>query len=275
VDLFHELNEHLLELLRSLSTDDWHKPTVCSEWCVKDIASHLLHGTIRRLSFQRDSYSPPEAVQQINSYEELVRHLHRLNSEWTVASRRISPQMLIQLLENTHQELVDCLRTLDPFESSPFSVAWAGEDVSLHWFDIAREYTEKWHHQQQIVDAINGKSSITSRRLYYPVLDTFIRALPHTYRNVHAADGTLVTVRITGESGGEWTILRRDEGWHLFEGTSGGRSQAVVSLGQETAWKLFTKRTERATAKERFSDIEFAGVVDLGEHVLDMVSIVA
>ena len=40
--LFRELHGHLLVLLRSLMPEDWRRPTVCSAWCVKDIASHLL-----------------------------------------------------------------------------------------------------------------------------------------------------------------------------------------------------------------------------------------
>ena len=46
--LFRDLHRHLLDLLRSLTAEDWHRPTVCSAWCVKDIASHLLDGDLRR-----------------------------------------------------------------------------------------------------------------------------------------------------------------------------------------------------------------------------------
>ena len=63
--LFRELHGHLLDLLRSLSPEDWHRPTVCSAWCVKDIASHLLDGDLRRLSIQRDGYSPPDAPERL------------------------------------------------------------------------------------------------------------------------------------------------------------------------------------------------------------------
>ncbi len=52
--LFRELHGHLLDLLRSLSPEDWRRPTVCSAWSVKDIASHLLDGDLRRLSAGRD-----------------------------------------------------------------------------------------------------------------------------------------------------------------------------------------------------------------------------
>ncbi len=60
--LFRELESHLIRLLRELSPDDWNRPTVCSQWSVKDIASHLLDGSLRRLSIQRDFYLAPEAL---------------------------------------------------------------------------------------------------------------------------------------------------------------------------------------------------------------------
>src|SRR3954453_9606008 len=98
---FRELDGHLLELLRSLTPEDWHRPTVCSAWSVKDIASHLLDGDLRRLSIQRDGYIPPDAPPGFDSYEALVAYLTRLNAEWTVATRRLSPRTLTRLLETT------------------------------------------------------------------------------------------------------------------------------------------------------------------------------
>ena len=54
--LFREINGHLLALLRSLAPEDWHRPTGSSQRNVKDIASHLLDGSLRWLSVQRDGY---------------------------------------------------------------------------------------------------------------------------------------------------------------------------------------------------------------------------
>ena len=51
----------------------------------------------------------------------------------------------------------------------------------------AREFTERWVHQQQIRDAV-GKPGLTERRWLHPVLDAFARALPHALRD-HAAPG--------------------------------------------------------------------------------------
>ena len=41
-ELFREINAHLDALLRSLSPEDWHRPTSSSERTVKDVAAHLL-----------------------------------------------------------------------------------------------------------------------------------------------------------------------------------------------------------------------------------------
>src|SRR3954454_24235226 len=105
--LFRELLGHLTDLLRSLSPEDWHRPTACSAWCVKDIASHLLDGDLRRLSIQRDGYTPPDAPTSFDSHEALVAYLTRLNADWTAATRRISPRTLTRLMETTGEDVAD------------------------------------------------------------------------------------------------------------------------------------------------------------------------
>src|SRR5262245_10038446 len=75
--LFRELNGHLVRLLGSLSPEDWHRPTVSSERNVKDVASHLLDGSVRRLSLQRDGYAPPDAPTGFSSSQELAAYPHR------------------------------------------------------------------------------------------------------------------------------------------------------------------------------------------------------
>src|SRR5947209_8433979 len=127
--LFRELHGHLVSLLRSLSPEDWHRPTSSSDRRVKDIASHLLDGSVRRLSVQRDGYTPPDAPSGFGSSQELVAYLHRVNGEWTRATRRISPRLLIQWLEMTSEELADFFEGL-PYAPALYPVAWAGEEAS-------------------------------------------------------------------------------------------------------------------------------------------------
>src|SRR5262249_30380276 len=204
--LFREIDGHLLALLRSLAPADWHRPTGSSQRNVKDIAAHLLDGSLRRLSLQRDGYDPPGPPPHFASHRGVADSPHRLNAEWTTRTRRVSPRILIQWLEATGGELADLFERLDPFGQALYPVAWAGQEESANWFDIAREYTEKWHHTQQIFEAVGRPSSITGRRLFHPCLDTFLRALPFTYRNVQADEGTGLVVRVVGEAGGGWVF---------------------------------------------------------------------
>ena len=50
------LDRKLIELLSSLTPDEWNAQTVAKRWKVKDVASHLLDGNLRGLSITRDHY---------------------------------------------------------------------------------------------------------------------------------------------------------------------------------------------------------------------------
>ena len=208
-DLFPEVTSRLVELLRSLSADEWHLPTVSSRRTVKDIASHLLDGSLRRLSMQRDGYRPADGRSQPRSDEPLMDFLNRLNDEWETGTRRLSPKVLVDLIEWADAQLADLFRSLDPHGPAIFPVAWAGEERSENWMDVARDYTEKWHHTQQIFDATNRPSTIMNRRLGHPCLDIFMRALPFTFRNVEADVGSVVTVAVTERRAGTGTSSGR------------------------------------------------------------------
>ncbi len=269
-DLFCEIHSELLSLLRNLSDDDWNKPTAARAWVVKDIVAHLLDSDIRRISYQRDKAPmvPPE--KPIESYRDLVDFLNRLNADWVRAARRISPRLLIEFLDVTGAPVCELFKSLDPHAPALFGVAWAGEEGSQNWFDIAREYTEKWHHQQQIRDAV-GAPPLTGRKWLFPVLDTFLRGLPHTYRETHAEEGESITFNIAGEAGGAWTLKREGGTWKLYYGESPD-AVCKVMMDQDTAWRLLTKGLSRDEAVAR---VEFIGDSRLGEPILGMLSVMA
>jgi uncharacterized protein (TIGR03083 family) len=273
-DLFPEVTRRLVELLRSLSSDEWHLPTVSSRRTVKDVASHLLDGSLRRLATQRDGYRPPDGRCQPRAGEPLVGFLNRLNDEWETGARRLSPRALVDLIEWADAQLADLLRSLDPRCPAPFPVAWAGEVHSEDWMDVAREYTEKWHHTQQVFDATGRPSTILTRRLGHPCLDTFMRALPFTFREVEADLGSVVTVQVTGEAGGNWHVERQEGGWGQIADPPRSAA-ATVTMDQGTAWKLVTKRRSREASLRQFPGIGITGDEALGLHVLDMVSVMA
>jgi uncharacterized protein (TIGR03083 family) len=270
VELFPELSAELLVMLRGLSPQAWEKPTVCVPWTVKDVAAHLLDTSIRRLSFQRDGMAllPPDTA--ITSYADLVGFLDQLNADWVRALKRVGPKLLIELLDLTDRQLYEFLKTLPGHEPAFFGVAWAGEAQSLNWFDIAREYTERWLHLQHIREAV-GWPLLVERKFLFPVLDTFMRALPYTYQAVEASAGAIISVRITGQAGGEWSLRRQAHTWQLLAGLSPS-AIASVSLDQDTAWRLFTKGISPEAAQPQ---LHCEGDQAVGLRILQMVSIMA
>jgi len=56
VDLFPPERQELLLLLSELKDEEWHKPTICPGWNVKDIVLHLLGDDVGRLSRNRDAF---------------------------------------------------------------------------------------------------------------------------------------------------------------------------------------------------------------------------
>lgn len=76
--LFPLLDTMLINLLRSLTDEEWNTQTIAKLWKVKDVASHLLDGNLRLLSISRDGYFG-EKTGDIGSYQDLVSYLNNLN----------------------------------------------------------------------------------------------------------------------------------------------------------------------------------------------------
>lgn len=267
--LFSVLDTKLIELLRSLSDEDWQLPTIARLWTVKDIAAHLLDGNIRALSIARDGYSGVQPI-SIASYQDLLDYLNRLNADWVHAMKRMSPKVLTDLLESTGKEFSAYMVAADPFAPAIFPVSWAGEEQSANWFHIAREYTEKWLHQQQIRDAVNRHGIIT-QELFYPFINTMMQGLPHTYRNTEAATGTCIEITVTTSAGGNWFLEKNEHGWQLNKEQK-SEPVSIVIISPETAWKLFSKGITADTALQQ-TTIE--GNKEMGKIALTMIAVMA
>jgi uncharacterized protein (TIGR03083 family) len=264
--LLPEILTELVRLLSGLSAEEWQTPTVCPGWSVKDVALHLLGGEMGNLSRRRDGHALSASI---TGWEELVTVVNDWNQGWVQAARRISPRLLIDLLEFTGVQLCDYFQSLDPYALGG-SVSWAGPERAPVWLDLAREYTERWHHQQHIRDAVN-KPGLAEPRYMAPVLSTFVYALPRAFRATRAAENTVVTLTITGASGGHWSLRREGEAWKLYQGAP-DQPEAQIVLDQDIAWRLFTRGLAQDVAREHMA---LSGDQSLGLKVLDMVSIIA
>src|SRR5215213_2285537 len=215
VDLFPEERAALLRVLEDLSAEEWQTPTVCPGWSVKDIALHLLGDDVSVLGRGRDGHVSPNFAEglDISTWDGLLTAINRQNATWVYATRRMSSPLLLTMLRLTGDETAEYFRGLDPNQLGD-PVDWAGPQPAPAWMHVAREYTERWVHQQHIRDAV-GRPGLTERRFFHPVLDAFARALPYTLRERFAREGTRVRLVIEGDAGGSWTALRRGDGWTL------------------------------------------------------------
>lgn len=264
LDLFPETLDSLLSLLRSLTPVQWQAPTTCDGWNVHDVALHLWGGDIGVLSRRRDAYQPGSA--NIQSWEDLVQLIDCLNADWLTATRRISPRLLTDLMTLTGHQINEYFASLNPYTLGE-AVNWAGPEPAPVWLDLAREYTERWHHQQHIRDALN-LPDLKSARFLHPVIDTFLRALPHTLRDVHAPPGTTIHIQVTGDGGGDWYAIRQIDAWKLFVSTETPPT-AHIQLSAESAWRLFTKGIDAA-----YSGAVITGERDLAATALQAVAII-
>lgn len=258
VDRFPPLREHLLTLLAQLDANDWSRPTAAPGWSVKDVATHLLGGDIWILSGKRDGF---RSTEEVTSYDQLVELINRLNREWLLAARRFSPRLLCEFLAFCGPQVEACFASLDPMAMGG-AVDWAGPDPAPVWFDLAREFTERWHHQQQIRDA-TARPPLYDPYFLAPVLDTFVRALPHAFRHFTAPERTSVRFEIAGQAGGIWYIYKTERNWTLLL-DSPTEPVTTVILPQDIAWRLFTKGIDRGKARS-LAVIE--GRSDLGDPI--------
>lgn len=265
VPLFYELDQELITLLRGLSSEEWQAQTIAPKWKVKDVVAHLLDGNIRILSMLRDDYEGESA--NINSYQDLLDYLNGLNADWVKAMKRVSPPMLLLLHEATGKKYCDYYASLDPNGISKFKVDWAGENESTHEMQIARDYTEKFLHQQQIREAVNS-TSLLNEKFYKPFLEVCLLALPYTFRETKADTGTALKFSITGAVQGDWFLVKKEKIWDLVD-KAPENFYSEVSITAEDAWKLLSKSYRYEDIKER---VQIVGNEALAQKALSMVS---
>ena len=105
------------------------------------------------------------------NWEELVTYVNKQNTLRVQATARMSPQLLIDFLRLTGEQVAAYFQSLDPFAMGG-PVGWVSPDPAPVWLDLAREHTERWHHQQHIRDAV-GKPGLKQRCYLAPGIEAF------------------------------------------------------------------------------------------------------
>lgn len=221
----------LLALLEDLSDRDWLAPTEAGHWRVKDVALHLLDDDLGWLSRGRDNDMSGLLPTDVD-YREFVRSLDAKNDRWVVGAGGLSRRVVVDLLRWSGREVDHFYASIDL--QGPSGVIWASNSSVPRWFDLCRDLTERWVHQQHIRDAIRRPG--THDRLLPDVLRTFVWAFPHQYR-AQAPEGTVVHVGLG--SAGTWHLIRSGDHWTLEPG-SADEPAALIDLPAAIAWRQLT-----------------------------------
>lgn len=267
--LFRPVSSKLVALLRTLQAEDWQRPTIAGTWLVRDVVAHLADVTLRRLSFHRDGMPPPPPPRPIRSDRDFVEFINWLNAGWVAAARRLSPRVLTDLFEQASSDLAGWFERLPLDAPALFGVSWAGEQSSEGWFDVGREFTELWHHQEQIRIAV-GARSLDDPRYLRAVIEIAVRGLPHAFREARPEPGQTVLLDVSGPAGGQWTLAGEAERWVLHAGQPASATTRI-RLSDDAAWKLLFNALDEREAREA---VEIDGLPDLASPLLRARSVV-
>ncbi len=269
--LFMPIHDALIQVLKELEPSDWNKSTLAKHWSIKDVVAHILDTTTRGIAILRDGHfgnSGPSDVE----YATLVDYINQMNAQFISTAKRWSPRVLIELLEQSGPIHAQLLADLDPFKKAIFSVAWAGEKESYNWFHVAREYTEKYHHQLQIREAVNKTAAIITPELFNPFIRTFFLGLPYLLRNHTAPAFAIIAVEINGEMGLVQYLQFNNHQWNLFDESPGDKLYAKTIIPANIAWKLFTKGV---TPKAILTEVVLEGNEEIAFQVLHLIAVMA
>lgn len=260
--LFAPDREALLDLLEKLEPEDWGRPTVCAGWDVRDVALHMLGVDLGNLAIRRDgvAYLEPDRGESFPSF------INRINAEWVTAARRLTPGLIRELLTFTGPLIVECFGAIDPAVVDA-NVSWTSQKPVPRWLDLAREYMERWVHQQHIRDAA-GRPGQDSAEFVAPVVAASVFAVP---KALTGQSGGGIAIEVEGPGGGEWLVERAGDTWVLLQGRAKG-ADCRLRLAVSDWWRTVTLGKTPASA---LAAARVEGDRELAQAVLRSVAIIA
>ncbi len=245
VDLRQEFagqRANLIAFLRDVPPVGWQKSTACEGWTVADIAAHIVGDMAGRISSSRDAATGSRPLPG----ESLARFIDRSNAEWVVAMRRLSPAVILEMMEALGPEHDQLWIDREPLDPS-LGVSWAGVDPAPVWLDAARDVTEYWIHETQIREAL-GDSGVAEPGLA-TVLDVLARGLPHALAGVVEADSLTIEVPDVGLV---WGLERSDIGWRFSDSATVVGPRLEYDSG--FLWRRWTRQAGPTTRENPTSD---------------------
>ncbi len=233
----------LLELLQSLSAEQWALPTECPKWTIKGIALHLLCDDLSLLSRQRDGrQSGLVGFAQTHPGLSFLELLDGFNEAFVDGAQFLSHQLIVELLKSTGDRSADFYGAKRADELGE-PVFWLGPTPAPYWAIALREYNERFIHHHQIARALRVPGP-TEDVLLIPAFHGVMRLIAARFVvNDKATNNVSKDARIhfavEGTDHHGWTI-ERGESWVLHN----GKLDAVTTnmlIAHDMASRLITK----------------------------------
>lgn len=237
ITLFGRERRTLLDLLAGLDEGDWGRPTPCPHWSVLDLSCHLLGDDLGLLARQRDRHFGTRPPDDLRDEAAFIEWLDDLQHRWVQASRRLSPQLVQELLAWTGPQLERTFRDQDPTARTA-SVSWASSQPVPVWLDHARELSEYWIHRQQLRESLHRPPELGTPTAA-AVIDALRWAYPYRLAPITAPTGSTIIIMITGDLDRRWCLRATDSGW-AFHDKPATRVIAQLRMTADQAWRLLT-----------------------------------
>ena len=104
--------------------------------------AHVVGVDLSLASGSRDNHHSTPAPAALDEAD-LIHWLDDLQRDWVHAARRISPELMVQLLVFLAELVTVTIAEQDP-RARTATVSWAGDGPLPVWLDQGRELTERW-----------------------------------------------------------------------------------------------------------------------------------
>jgi uncharacterized protein (TIGR03083 family) len=257
----------LLELLRTLSSDDWERPTECPAWNVKGLALHILGDDLSLLTRQRDASTDSLTLFAADHPGMDFRSLlDGFNEQWVTASQFLSTDLVIELLRLVGDWSEAFYREvgLETVSSEPVGL-FAETNPSPYWQVISREYLERFVHQSQIRRAV--RASELSGEIVTWAATVIVHILAAWMADYAPATGATIAIDY-GPPVGTWSWERTANRWVVREGGTGGEAARVTIA--PTATVAFLSRG--MSPKDAAAALTVSGDEALARGAIDVVA---
>ena len=229
--------DELETMLRTLSDEDWQRPTPFKDWTPDYVMQHLYMGDWMNIL----SLTDPERFRETSDKRKAARDAGQQSMGLEFIDRDVGQGA--ELLGHWHQQL-NQLCDLFAGDEAKRRIQWVGPDMSVRSAATAR-LMETWAHGQDIHDLLRRPREAKDRIRNIAALG--VNTYGWTFQNRgETPPGPPPHVRLTAPSGAIWTWNNADEG-NLVEGpaldfcqvVTQGRNIAEVNLNVvgETATK--------------------------------------